>query len=52
MLVNLQGKVAGVQITNNPGYLSQGTPKPSPTIIIANASTQSNEPFTLLMAFL
>jgi hypothetical protein len=25
----LQGKVAGVQITNNPGYLSQGTPKPS-----------------------
>ncbi|MFV8352705.1 YfbK domain-containing protein [Flavobacterium sp. XS2P14] len=46
----LQGKVAGVQITNNPGYLSQGTPKPSPTIIIGgNASiTQSNEPLYII----
>ncbi|MFV8356335.1 YfbK domain-containing protein [Flavobacterium sp. XS1P32] len=46
----LQGKVAGVQITNNPGYLSQGTPKPSPTIIIGgNASiTQSYEPLYII----
>ena len=46
----LQGKVAGVQITNNPGYLSQGSPKPSPTIIIGGKAsiTQSNEPLYII----
>jgi Ca-activated chloride channel family protein len=46
----LQGKVAGVQITNNPGYLSQGTPKPSPTIIIGGKAsiTQLNEPLYII----
>ena len=46
----LQGKIAGVQITNNPGYLSQDSPKPSPTIRIRGKAsiTQSNEPLYII----
>lgn len=46
----LQGRVAGVQITNNPGYLSQGSTGLSPTISIrGNATiTQSNDPLYII----
>ena len=46
----LQGKIAGVQITNNPEYLSQDSPKPSPTIRIRGKAsiTQSNEPLYII----
>jgi len=46
----LQGKVAGVQITNNSGFLSQGSPGPSPTIAIRGSAsiTQSNEPLYII----
>ncbi|MBA4276654.1 von Willebrand factor type A domain-containing protein [Flavobacterium sp.] len=46
----LQGRVAGVQITNNPGFLSQGSPELSPTISIrGNASiSQSNDPIYII----
>lgn len=46
----LQGRVAGVQITNNPGYLSQGSPGLSPTIAIRGSAsiTQSNDPLYII----
>nr|WP_315145815.1 von Willebrand factor type A domain-containing protein [uncultured Flavobacterium sp.] len=46
----LQGRVAGVQITNNSGYLSQGSPGASPTIVIrgSNSITTGNEPLYII----
>ncbi|WP_254906650.1 von Willebrand factor type A domain-containing protein [Flavobacterium sp. FPG59] len=46
----LQGKIAGVQITNNPEYLSQDSPKPYPTIRIRGKAsiTQSSEPLYII----
>ncbi|TWI03260.1 Ca-activated chloride channel family protein [Flavobacterium tiangeerense] len=46
----LQGKIAGVQITNNPEYLSQDSPKPYPTIRIRGKASirQSNEPLYII----
>ena len=46
----LQGKVAGVQITNNSGYLSQGSPGASPTIAIRGIASisKSNDPIYII----
>jgi Ca-activated chloride channel family protein len=46
----LQGRVAGVQITNNPGYLSQGSPGLSPTIAIRGIASisKSNDPLYII----
>lgn len=46
----LQGKVAGVQITNNDGFFSQGSPAPSQTIRVrgSGSKTNSNEPLYVI----
>ena len=46
----LQGRVAGVQITNNSGYLSQGSPGASPTIAIRGSASisKSNDPLYII----
>ena len=46
----LQGRIAGVQITNSQGYVSQGSPGLSPTIRIRGSAsiTQSNEPLYII----
>lgn len=46
----LQGKVAGIQITNNSGYLSQSSPGLSPTIVIRGSASiaKSNEPLYII----